>query len=185
MSVETLDPRELASISDKLERMFNTDQEARTNNVPEVTLKTDQENTQRLKEIIDRIGWPTKSKVGENSAHYAWLLAQHADQDLEFQKKCLELMKQEQKEEVQQEDVASLEDRTLVAEKKPQRYGTQCSIENGILYLPKKTPTEIFEPENLDKRRAEMGMEPFAEHEEAMRKMYEEWLNDRNTPTAK
>ena len=52
MTVETLDPRELASISDELKKMFNTDQEARTNNVPEVTIKIDQENTQRLKSII-------------------------------------------------------------------------------------------------------------------------------------
>ncbi|EKE07179.1 MAG: hypothetical protein ACD_18C00174G0005 [uncultured bacterium] len=182
MTVETLDPRELASISDELKKMFNTDQEARTNNVPEVTIKIDQENTQRLKEIIDRIGWPTKSKVGENSAHYAWLLVQHADQDLEFQKKCLELMKQEQKEELEQEDIAYLEDRILVAENKQQLYGTQWYVDETT---GEYNPEEIVEPDKLDERRAEMGMEPFAVYEKDMRKMYEEWQKNKNTPTAK
>ena len=134
------------------------------------------------KEIIDRIGWPTKSKVGENSAHYAWLLVQHADQDLEFQKKCLELMKQEQKEELEQEDIAYLEDRILVAENKQQLYGTQWYVDETT---GEYNPEEIVEPDKLDERRAEMGMEPFAVYEKDMRKMYEEWQKNKNTPTAK
>ena len=52
----------------------------------------DSKNRTRLKEIVDQHGWPGKSMVGKDGAHAAWLLAQHADADLEFQKKCLALM---------------------------------------------------------------------------------------------
>ncbi|PCI18997.1 hypothetical protein COB64_04490 [Candidatus Wolfebacteria bacterium] len=54
----------------------------------------DKKNTQRMKEIIDEYGWPTKSMVGWHAANKAWLLVQHADHDVEFQKKCLKLMKE-------------------------------------------------------------------------------------------
>jgi len=171
MSVESLDPRELASISDELNKMFETDQKARENNNEETTKKIDQENTQKLKEIITSIGWPTESKVGEDPAHYAWLLVQHADQDIEFQKNCLRLMKAESPEEVQQEDIAYLEDRILVAENKPQLYGSQWKITEDGSHIPE----EIFEPDKLDERRAKMGMKPFAKYVEDMKKAYETW----------
>ncbi|OIO18408.1 MAG: hypothetical protein COY69_03225 [Candidatus Magasanikbacteria bacterium CG_4_10_14_0_8_um_filter_32_14] len=171
MNQENFDPRELASASDDIKKMFDIDQTARKNNNPEITIKIDQENTVKLKSIIERIGWPTKSKVGEQSAHYAWLLVQHADQDIEFQKYCLESMKKEPTNEVLQEDIAYLEDRILVAENQPQLYGTQFVIAKDETYGPE----EIFEPENLNNRRAEMSMEPFEEYAETMREMYETW----------
>ena len=51
--------------------------------------KIDKQHTEKLKEIINKIGYPTISKVGKSWSLYAWLLSQHADHDLEFQKKCL------------------------------------------------------------------------------------------------
>jgi hypothetical protein len=56
--------------------------------------EVDKANTSRLKTIIDKIGWPTISKVGEEASYAAWLIAQHADHDVSFQKKCLKLMLQ-------------------------------------------------------------------------------------------
>lgn len=52
----------------------------------------DQHNTARMKEIIDSLGWPTRTKVGERAEHMAWLLVQHADFDLMWQRRCLALM---------------------------------------------------------------------------------------------
>lgn len=91
-------------------------------------------------------------------------------------------MKQEQKEELEQEDIAYLEDRILVAENKQQLYGTQWYVDETT---GEYNPEEIVEPDKLDERRAEMGMEPFAVYEKDMRKMYEEWQKNKNTPTAK
>ena len=52
----------------------------------------DQKTTARMKEIVDKRGWPGKSLVGTDGAHAAWLLVQHADKDRAFQQKCLGLM---------------------------------------------------------------------------------------------
>jgi hypothetical protein len=53
-------------------------------------------------------------------------------------------------------DVAFLTDRILVAEGRPQRYGTQFGAdEQG-----RRTLKPVEEPANLDKRRAAMGLEP-------------------------
>lgn len=49
-------------------------------------------NTARLKAIIAEYGWPTRSMVGEDGASAAWLLAQHADRDPEFQRSVLRVM---------------------------------------------------------------------------------------------
>jgi len=76
----------------------------------------DKKNTQKLKEIVTDVGWPTISRVGLKASNKAWLLIQHADKDLDFQKKCLILMKNEGVDEVNSVNVAYLEDRVRVAE---------------------------------------------------------------------
>src|SRR3989338_703283 len=53
----------------------------------------DMKNTEKLKKIINKYGWPGKSLVGEKAADAAWLIAQHADHDVKFQEKCLCLIK--------------------------------------------------------------------------------------------
>jgi len=47
-------------------------------------------HTRRMQEIIREHGWPGKSLVGEEAEFAAWLLVQHADRVLDFQKQCLE-----------------------------------------------------------------------------------------------
>jgi hypothetical protein len=42
--------------------------------------------------VVDRQGWPLRSKVGEQAATAAWLLAQHADARPDFQRRCLHLL---------------------------------------------------------------------------------------------
>ena len=113
----------------------------------------DARNTERMKEIIRQIGWPTVSKAGKDVAHMAWLLVQHADHDVVFQRHCLELMKDSGKD-VDQTDVAYLEDRVLVNEKSPQTYGTQFS--DGV-------PRPIEDPDHVDERRKSVGLAPLAE----------------------
>ena len=110
---------------------------------------------------VDAIGWPDKSKVGEEVAHDAWLLVQHADHDVEFQKKCLELMKALPKGEAKPKDLAYLEDRVRVNENRPQLYGTQFHQDPKTgLHIPRP----IEDLENLDQRRASIGLEPMKEY---------------------
>lgn len=120
-----------------------------------------QRNTERMKKIIEQIGWPTISKVGKDGNRGAWFLAQHSDRDRDFQRKCLALMKSQPQGEVDPGNIAYLEDRVLVAEGKPQKYGTQLDWqEEGVIITIK--PVE--DPENLNKRRAEVGFNSIEEY---------------------
>lgn len=49
--------------------------------------KIDKKNTLKIKKIIERYDWPTINLVGKKASKNAWLLVQHADHDVKFQKK--------------------------------------------------------------------------------------------------
>src|SRR5687767_10864112 len=91
-------------------------------------ISVDARNTQRLREIVAEIGWPTRSKVGERAEHLAWLLVQHADRGVAFQRECLALMEAESAEEVCPKHRAYLIDRIRLAEGRQQSYGTQLHM---------------------------------------------------------
>jgi hypothetical protein len=132
--------------------------------------KLDRRNTERLKEIVSTIGWPTISKVGKQAAEDAWILVQHADHDVEFQKECLGLMKQAGKGEVELEFLAKLEDRVRVNSGELQIYGTQFQD-------PEKNDGEyvtqpIEDLGTVEERRKLMGLPTIAEATEEMYKKY-------------
>jgi hypothetical protein len=119
----------------------------------------DARNTVRLREIVAEIGWPTRSKVGERAEHQAWLLVQHADRDVPFQRACLALMEVESPDEVCPKHVAYLVDRIRLAEGRQQRYGTQLRMGDQGL-----EPAPIEDPEGVDDRRHGVGLGPIAEY---------------------
>jgi hypothetical protein len=129
----------------------------------------DQKNRARLKEMVEKHGWPGKALVGKDGAHAAWLLVQHADGDLDFQKRCLKLMKAAPPGDVEAQDIAYLTDRTLVAQKKKQVYGTQL-LQQGSTFKPQPIQDEA----NVDKRRAEVGLPPLAEYLKSTQAYYEQ-----------
>lgn len=116
----------------------------------------DAENLKRLREIIDAHGWPGRSQVGERAAMAAFLIVQHAD--LADQKSLLPLLQQAAEAgEMDRSQLAMLEDRILVGDGKPQRYGTQLSrqAETGRLAF-----NPIEDPTNVDARRHQIGLSP-------------------------
>jgi hypothetical protein len=119
-------------------------------------LELDAENTAWLKTILSAHGWPGFDLVGADGASAAWLLAQHADADRAFQAHCLELMRAAVDEgQADAKLLAYLTDRLRVANRQPQVYGTQMRIlENGDL-----EPFEIEDAEDVDERRAAVGLE--------------------------
>ena len=129
--------------------------------------KADQENTDRLGTVIEVHGWPAISLVGKDGSHAAWLLVQHADADLKLQRKCLDLMAKIPKAEVSQTDLAYLTDRVLLAEGKKQIYGTQFTSSDG-----KSEPRPLEDAADVDKRRAEVGLQPFAEYVKDLESLY-------------
>lgn len=115
----------------------------------------------RLKEIMDELGWPTADLVGEDAARAAWLIAQHADRQLDVQRQALRLLEEAVAAgRAGRRELAFLLDRTLVNEGRPQRYGTQiASVRDGS-----PVPWPCDEPERMDERRAEVGIAPFDEY---------------------
>lgn len=120
----------------------------------------DSSNVIAITQIIDKYGWPGKTRVGENGNIAVFLVIQHAD--LATQQKYLPtLLAAVEKGDATKDQLALLTDRVLTGEGKKQRYGTQIGMDT----LTRKfflLPTE--EPETLDKRRREMNLGPIAEY---------------------
>jgi hypothetical protein len=112
-------------------------------------------HTRRMKQILQRYGWPTNSLVGEEAAGAAWLLVQHADHDPAFQRRVLELIEPlVAPGEVKASHYAYLWDRTH----DPQRYGTQGDcVARGVW-----APRTIEALAEVDARRQAVGIFPAA-----------------------
>jgi hypothetical protein len=132
----------------------------------EVT-RVDSRNTKRLKEIVDRYGWPGKTLVGEQGASAAWLIVQHAVHDRPFQKRSLKLMSESEPGEVDDKDVAFLTDRDRVLDKRDQVYGTQFHCVNGS-----HEPYPIEDLENVDDRRDRVGLDSLDDEQERQIEAY-------------
>lgn len=166
-----------------LARMVQADQEVRNeitqamtsgNNqaIPQIARRMeeiDRHNTSQMRQIVKTYGWPTVKLVGRQGAQDAWLLVQHADQNPKFQRECLDLMQPLlASEQVSKQNVAYLTDRVLLAEGKKQLYGTQFQQNAKGEWEPKP----IEDPENVDKRRLEMGLNTLAEYRKMIEEMY-------------
>lgn len=159
------------AIGAELESLAKVDQEMRKKSIENHDLwdeTIDHKNTERLKAIIAEIGLPTASKVGQLAASSAWLLAQHADHDPEFQTKYLNLMKIAPEGEVSKRNIAYLEDRIAVASGEPQNYGTQFFEDSNGRLLP----CPIKGESSVDDRRKSMGLETLSENQQRMQKLY-------------
>jgi len=126
----------------------------------------------RLEDIVDQHGWPTAAMVGEDAAHAAFLIVQHADHDPAFQARCLALLERAAAEgEIEGRHVAFLTDRVRVKQGLAQVYGTQYGVEmldgGGFRYL---API-VVDPAGLDERREAVGLEAWVEYDRRMAEM--------------
>jgi hypothetical protein len=129
----------------------------------------DKRNTKRLKEIIRKYGWPTISLVGKAVADGAWLLAQHADFDVRFQKRILALMENAVvRKEADKKHIAYLTDRILVNTGRPQLYGTQFFMDKNGVFGPKP----IKNQKQLAQRRKKFGLKSFVAYERLLQNKY-------------
>ncbi len=130
--------------------------------------RIDHDNTEWMKTVLARHGWPGKSLVGKDGASAAWLFVQHADMDRPFQKEAIKLLEAAvAKGEAEGRDLAYLTDRILAGEGKPQRYGTQYHEVDGKL-----VPQPIEDAEHVDARRAAVGLSTLAEYDRIMQANY-------------
>lgn len=125
-----------------------------------------EDNAEALKAIIDEVGWPGISIVGEQAAEAAWLIAQHAVFDTDFMHFCCDLLERA----VLQIDakgwqLAFLKDRILTMSGEKQIYGTQFDEdEDGW-----PVPFPVRDPEGVDERRKELGLNSLSERTTEMR----------------
>ena len=129
--------------------------------------RVDSANASQLRGIIARFGWPTKSMVGAQGASAAWLIVQHSD---ELQEEGERLMLAAAAGEVSPSDLAMLVDRRLVAQGRPQRYGSQLKP-----LQPGETAMSFYPIENMDgleQRRADAGLMPLADYIRLLQSMY-------------
>jgi heme-degrading monooxygenase HmoA len=128
--------------------------------------KTDREDLARVEAIIAEFGWPGKSLVGADASSSAWLVIQHSDATT--QNKYLPMMtKAAEAGELDRGKVAMTIDHILVADGKPQLYGSAFKQVDG-----KFVPEPIQDRANLDARRKEVGLPPFAEYASRLEETY-------------
>jgi len=111
-----------------------------------------------LKPILESSDFPTDERFGDGTMRSLMMITQHADEDVAFQAKMLKEF-QSRPDSLPEQTLALLTDRVKINQGQPQTYGTQVQCKNGK-YKPKPT----VDPENLDKRRASVGLEPFADY---------------------
>jgi len=123
-------------------------------------------NAQRLRRIIEAVGWPGSDLVGSDGAEAAWLILQHAISEPGLLRRALPLLTTAAREgKADPAHAAMLEDRIRFFEGRPQRYGTQLDWDaDGSL-----SPAEVEDPQLLAERRAAVGLPPLEEQIEEAR----------------
>jgi hypothetical protein len=122
--------------------MREIDQAYRGKDKPGISSATiDSLNQIKLDSLISIYGWLGYKEVGKSGENASFLIAQHADQNLSFQTKCLALMKKElEKGNIYPPNFALLYDRVKVNSKESQLFGSQVELnETTNQFQPKKT----------------------------------------------
>ena len=114
-------------------------------------------NEQRLIPIIDKYGFPGYDLVGEKGSNNFWLMVQHCDKDVPFQRRVLKAMQAElPKRNADPKNFAYLTDRVLINTGHKQLYGTQLTYNtDSCQAIPKPLQDSV----NVDKRRVALGLE--------------------------
>jgi len=124
------------------------------------------ENAALLERVFDAIGWPNRGRLQDDGAAAAFLILQHAVSRPDVQRRGLALMLDAiPRGDANMMDAAYLSDRIAVFEGRPQLYGTQFDWFDGAL-----SPAPIADHEDIEVRRAAVGLPPLADVTSMLRK---------------
>jgi hypothetical protein len=113
-----------------------------------------------LKALIKQHGFPTISKVGNDGAHAAVVIAYHADHDRKFQKTFLKHLEAAMKKgDAHSWDFAFLFDKLRIVHGKAQCFGTHFQLVDHCKAMLSKSEST----HSVNRRRAKMGMCTVAE----------------------
>jgi tetratricopeptide (TPR) repeat protein len=128
--------------------------------IGKIMIYKDSLNLIKVSKIIDEKGWVSKAVVGSQANQTLFLVLQHGN--LKSQQKYLPIMREAVKKgNANPSSLALLEDRVALREGRKQIYGSQIST-NSITKKSFVSPLE--DPDNVDKRRAEVGLGPLADY---------------------
>ena len=123
-----------------------------------------------LREILLEVTWPGFDEVGDAGEGVAFLIAQHSDMDVEFQKQCLDLMTVEfYKSNITFSSYAMIIDRYLVNTDQKQIFGTQMHYDATT---DSSVPELIEYPEEVDFLRSLFGLSNLADYVATMNNGY-------------
>lgn len=162
---------ELASADQQVRQEWNLlEQDAKTTAAQRDVLQqrwrtVDSENLAQFKKIITTCGWPKTSK----DSHSAWLLAQHADSDIAFQRFAKGLLEASVKAGIgAPRDLAYLADRIAASEGRPQEYGTQFS-QTDRCHMALEP---VDDRQLVNRRRLAIGLQSLEEYEAEGRRRF-------------
>jgi hypothetical protein len=129
----------------------------------------------RLEKIFDEFGYPGYNLVGKEGSNNFWLMVQHSDKDIDFQSRVLEKLKIEvESKNADGSNYGLLTDRVKINKGEKQIYGTQVTYtDEGQAY-----PKPLLDSANVNKRRAEVGLEPIEQYLNMMTLMHFEMNKD-------
>ena len=117
-------------------------------------------NLIKITSILDKYGWIGSDVIGNQGNSTLFLVIQHAD--LKTQEKYLPMMREAVKNgKAYGNSLALLEDRVAMRNGKKQIYGSQIGRDP---VTKKYYVIALIDPDNVDKRRAEVGLPPIAEY---------------------
>jgi len=129
----------------------------------------------RLEEIFEKFGYPGYDLVGKMGSQHFWLMVQHCDSDPAFQRRVLEKLKIEvDKKNADGSNYGLLTDRVKINSGEKQIYGTQVTYNS----LGQAYPKNLADSASVNKRRAEVGLEPIEEYLNLMTQMHFEMNKD-------
>ncbi|MBO9880741.1 DUF6624 domain-containing protein [Xanthomonas sp. D-109] len=111
-----------------------------------------QQNQQKLSALMNQYGFPDTAIAGDDGAHAGFLVAQHVA-DRTFRDAFLKgIEAAAENGRYSKEDLALFVDRNRILSGRPQLYGTQHKSDGSLF--------EVEQPEQLQQRRAAMGLPP-------------------------
>ena len=117
-------------------------------------------NLIKVEKILNEKGWLGPDIVGEKGSLTLFLVVQHSN--TKTQVKYLPMLREAVKNgNAKAKNLALMEDRVLLAQGEKQIYGSQ--LEQGDNSIKWKL-SPMIDPDNVDKRRADVGLEPLAEY---------------------
>lgn len=164
-------PPQRPDLAAELVRRAEIDQQARgfvfrcdepTGAEAEHLRRVDEDNTAWLEAVVNAHGWPGVCLVGEKGANAAWLLAQHADQRPELQRRWLPMLRAAvEAGDAEPSLLAYLDDRVALADRRPQQHGTQRIGPNRdeVQLAP------LEDPQRVNEYRQAVGLNPLTDDE--------------------